>query len=61
VLVERGALCGIEGLLVGFKGKHRLVLSVALLRRSISVEVDDSSVRPVRRYKFLSAASAAVL
>ncbi len=49
VLVERGALQGLEGLLVSAKGKFRLVLSISLLQRSISVEVDRSSVRLLRR------------
>jgi transcription antitermination factor NusG len=49
VSVERGALRGMEGLLVSVKGKSRLVLSISLLQRSISVEVDSSSVRLLRR------------
>jgi hypothetical protein len=48
VSVERGALHGLEGLLVSIKGKSRLVLSISLLQRSISVEVDRSSVRLLR-------------
>jgi transcription antitermination factor NusG len=49
VLVERGALHGLEGHLVSIRGKSRLVLSISLLQRSISVEVDRSSVRLLRR------------
>jgi transcriptional antiterminator NusG len=48
VLIERGPLTGLEGILVEAKGKHRLVVSVNLLQRSVSAEVDRHSVRPVR-------------
>jgi transcription antitermination factor NusG len=48
VLIERGPLTGLEGILVETKGKHRLVVSVNLLQRSVSAEVDRQSVRPVR-------------
>jgi len=38
VRVECGPLCGLEGILVDFKGRHRLVLSMTLLQRSVAVE-----------------------
>jgi hypothetical protein len=44
-------LQGLEGILISFKGNHRIVLSVSLLRRSVALEVDRSCVRslaPVR-------------
>ena len=47
VLIERGPLSGVEGILVEVKGKARLVVSVNLLRRSVSVEVDRHSIRPI--------------
>jgi len=47
VRIERNALQGLEGILVNFKGNHRIVLSVSLLRRSIALEIDRSCVRPV--------------
>jgi transcription antitermination factor NusG len=47
VLIERGPLSGIEGILVEVKGKTRLVVSVNLLRRSVSAEVDRHSIRPI--------------
>src|SRR5215471_20374288 len=40
VLVKAGKLSGLEGILVSFKGKHRVVLSVSLLQRSVALEVD---------------------
>ncbi len=48
VLIERGPLAGIEGVLVEVKGKLRLVVSVHLLQRSVSAEVDRHSIRPIQ-------------
>ncbi len=48
VYVYRGPLTGIEGVLVSEKGHDRLVLSISLLQRSVSVEVDRTCVRPVK-------------
>jgi len=47
VLIERGPLAGIEGILEEVKGKCRLIVSVNLLQRSVSAEVERSWVRPV--------------
>jgi transcription antitermination factor NusG len=47
VLIERGPLAGIEGILVEVKGKVRLVVSVTLLQRSVSAEIDRYSIRPI--------------
>ncbi len=47
VLIERGPLTGLEGILVEVKGKRRLVVSISLLQRSVSAEVDRHWVRPV--------------
>lgn len=44
VRIESGPLRGHEGLLLDFKGNHRLVLSVSLLQRSVAVEIDATSV-----------------
>jgi transcriptional antiterminator NusG len=47
IRITRGALAGVEGILVHRKpGKGLLVLSVDLLRRSVAVEVDCSAVVP---------------
>ena len=48
VRVIRGALSGIEGILVRKKGGFRLVLSVAMLSQSVAVEVDAADIEPVR-------------
>jgi len=40
VRIQTGKLTGLEGILVNFKGNHRVVLSVSLLQRSVALEVD---------------------
>lgn len=47
VLIERGPLSGVEGILAEVKGNARLVVSVNLLRRSVSAEVDRHWIRPI--------------
>jgi|HubBroStandDraft_6_1064221.scaffolds.fasta_scaffold00112_14 transcription antitermination factor NusG len=44
VRIESGSLCGLEGILLDFKGSHRLVLSISLLQRSVAVEIDSAFV-----------------
>ncbi len=48
VRVKYGSLTGLEGVLVNFKGGHRVVLSVTLLQRSVAMEIDLEWVTPVR-------------
>ena len=50
VAVERGPLTGVEGIIVSVKNQFRLVVSVSLLQRSISVEVDRDWVKPVSNH-----------
>jgi transcription antitermination factor NusG len=47
VRVSCGTLSGLEGILVNFKGSHRVVLSVSLLQRSVALEVDLAWLVPV--------------
>jgi transcription antitermination factor NusG len=47
VRVIYGTLTGLEGILVNIKGNHRVVLSVALLQRSVAMEVETSWLLPV--------------
>src|ERR1700684_1637638 len=47
VRIESGPLRGLEGILMDFKGHHRLVLSVTLLQRSVAVEIDSALVTSV--------------
>jgi len=48
VQVKRGALKGVEGLVVRVKNQTRLVLSISLLSRSISTEIDLRDVQLLR-------------
>src|SRR6267143_7009628 len=45
--VERGPLRGLVGIVVETKKNCRLVISVKLLQRSVSVEIDADSVMPL--------------
>src|SRR5437763_5838638 len=47
VQVEKGALAGLFGLITDLKNSSRLIISVNLLMRSVSTEIDRSWVRPV--------------
>jgi transcription antitermination factor NusG len=49
VRIESGPLRGREGILMEFKGTHRLILSVALLQRSVAVEIEAALVKPQRQ------------
>jgi transcription antitermination factor NusG len=44
VRIESGPLRGLEGILIAFKGKHRLLISVTLLQRSVAAEIDSAYV-----------------
>jgi transcriptional antiterminator NusG len=47
VLIERGPLTGLEGILQEVKKSFRLVVSVHMLQRSVSVEIDRNWIRPL--------------
>jgi len=48
VRVVNGPLIGVEGILLKIKpNKYRLVLSLDLLKESVSVEIDASDVEPI--------------
>ncbi|MGA7624830.1 MAG: UpxY family transcription antiterminator [Candidatus Acidiferrales bacterium] len=49
VRIEAGPLCGLEGSLTEFQGDRQLVLSVTLLRRSVAVKIDSTSVTLLRQ------------
>jgi transcription antitermination factor NusG len=55
VRIEDGALCGVEGILTGFRGTRRIVVSVSLLRRSVALEIDRSVVCPIQLTQSLPA------
>jgi len=48
VRIDDGALCGVQGILIGFKGARRIVVSISLLRRSVALEIDRSVVCPIQ-------------
>jgi transcription antitermination factor NusG len=48
VQVTSGPLADVEGILVRKKGSYRLVLSTELLGKSIAVEIDAFSVKPIQ-------------
>jgi len=48
VRLENGPLRGLEGIVEEVKGRLRLVVSIRLLQRSVSTEIDRIWVRPVK-------------
>lgn len=49
VLIERGPLAGLEGILERVKNRLRIVVSVTLLQRAVAAEIDRAWVRPVSK------------
>jgi transcription antitermination factor NusG len=47
VRVDDGPLCGLEGVVVEVKNAYRLIISIQLLRRSVSVEIDQDHLAPI--------------
>jgi transcription antitermination factor NusG len=47
VRIKHDVLDGMEGILMSFKGSHRVIISVTLLRRSVALEIDRSRITPV--------------
>lgn len=48
VRIEDAALSGLEGILIGFKGSRRIIVSISLLRRSVSLEIERARVSPLQ-------------
>ncbi len=46
VRIEYGSLAGVEGILVRRTGSTRLVVSIELLRRSVTLEINEDQVSP---------------
>jgi transcription antitermination factor NusG len=46
VYINRGPLAGVEGLLIAFKNRSRLVVSVEMLQRSVTVEIESDWAEP---------------
>jgi transcription antitermination factor NusG len=47
VRLKDDVLDGMEGILASFKGSHRVIISVSLLRRSVALEIDRSRITPL--------------
>jgi transcription antitermination factor NusG len=47
VRIEHGPLSGTEGTLIEIKNRHRMIVSISLLRRSVSVQVDEAWITRV--------------
>ena len=47
VRIRSGSLAGVEGVLVRMKDCARVVLSISLLQRSVSVDIDEADVEPL--------------
>lgn len=47
VRVRQDVLDGLEGILTSFKGSHRVIISVTLLRRSVALEIDRERIVPI--------------
>lgn len=54
VRILRGAMAGVEGLLVKHKNEARVVLSVDLLQRSVAVEVEFGDIQPLEDRRWAS-------
>jgi transcription antitermination factor NusG len=57
VRVTDGSLQGVEGLLTQVKNRDRIVVSLSLLQRAVSVELDRASIVPVGPVRMQPAAS----
>ena len=47
VLINKGPLAGIEGILTEFRNSYRIVVSVPMLQRSVSADIDSAWVTPL--------------
>ena len=47
VVVEKGPLAGVEGVVEATRGRYRLVVSIQLLQRSVATELDRIWIRPL--------------
>ena len=45
VRIEGGALGGVEGLLIAVRSEYRVIASITILQRSVSVEIDPARLR----------------
>jgi hypothetical protein len=48
VIIDHGPLAGLQGILIEQKSRHRLIVSVHLLQRSVAAEVSMDWIRPLK-------------
>ncbi|HWE53633.1 MAG TPA: UpxY family transcription antiterminator [Bryobacteraceae bacterium] len=48
IVIRKGPLSGMEGILLAQKNKYRIVISISLLQRSIAAEIDADLVCPTQ-------------
>jgi transcription antitermination factor NusG len=51
VVIEAGPLIGVEGRVLDIRNPDRIVVSVSLLQRSVSAEIDRGWIRPIQEPK----------
>ena len=51
VQIATGPLAGLQGVLVAYKNKHHLIISVNMIQSSMAVEVDPAGVQLIRPHK----------
>ncbi len=61
VRIEDQSLRGLEGILLGFKGQQRLIVSVTLLQRAVSLEIDRARVSVIEQARPSPTADVVVL
>jgi hypothetical protein len=61
VRIVRGALEGMEGILIRKKGRLRVLVSINLIRQSAMIEVDAQDVEPIFESRVRRAPADAVL
>jgi transcription antitermination factor NusG len=54
VEVQEGALTGLQGIVLSVKDRLRLVVSLTLLQRSVAVELDRETVKPLASRPFVA-------
>ena len=48
VYINQGPLAGLEGIVIEFKNRSRLVVSVEMLQRSVTVEIENDWAEPTK-------------
>ena len=47
VRIRSGALAGMEGILIGTRGSHQLVVSISSIERSVSLAIEGYDIEPI--------------